>query len=402
MSGRGMYDFWNSASNILPAIGSIWGPIGAAVGGAAKGVIQSDKNNDIGAAAKGGISGLASNYAGKLFGGGSGSGASPSANYLDMAKGAGSSGNSGIGGMFQNFLGGLGNFFGGGNAYAAQPGITNSSPWQSSQPGQLSLSQLTSQNSPGGGPGRNPFSQQSSQSSLTNGGSLFDSVGGFLKKNPLLTGLGLMGASQLFGSSKVPELPQSIKDYQAQAGQGTALGNLASQKATDQLNMPFQQLSDQEISAAMRQLDQAQEEEMHQLTGTYKSLRPGTDITTDSSYAKDVANLNQRYAGLKADKTAQLSRQVSQDYNNQQAQAILQAKGIDVQRLQQLAASGQIDLDMALAQYGINDRDKQVIRNLLLQTGSNVAGNALDPNYSNQQMMNQMLMQQMMKQMQGA
>jgi len=225
----------------------------------------------------------------------------------------------------------------------------------------------------------NPLASFANRQTSSQGG-MFGGLTNKLQSNPLATGLGLMGASQFFKSPRVPEIPQSIIDFQNQAKQGSSLGNLAQQRLTEQLNTPMQQVSDAEIQAAVRQLEQDQQNELHRLTGVYKSLRPGTDITTDSSYAKDTAELNDRYARAKADVTTNLRRQVQNDFQSQRAQQILAANGIDAQRLSQMAQAGQVDLDMVLSQFQVDDRDKQAIRNLLLQSGANIVGSQLDPN----------------------
>lgn len=221
----------------------------------------------------------------------------------------------------------------------------------------------------GGGGGSLPPSTRGS-------GFGFGDLGGIIK-NPLFSGLATMLGSQFIRSPKVPELPESVRFFQQQATQGTPIGNLASERLTEGLNQPFEQVSAEEEGAALRQIERQQEDELRQLTSVYKSLRPGTDILSDSSYARDTANLNQRYADLKTQTIAQLRRQVRSDFNATRAQQILSAQGIDAQRLIQLAQAGQIDMDRLIDQFNIEDRDKLALREYLLSFGGEIVASQI-------------------------
>jgi len=303
--------------------------------------------------------GIAAPVVGGMFGG-------PVGAAAGSAIGGGVSGGSNpFASVGKSLMGGLGNIFGGSNAYAAtaSPKIQNTSV-----PGMktsfFNPQQLAYQNQM-----NTPAKQQSSQ-----GGLLSSIFGG--KNNTLLAGLGTMLGSQFLKSPKVPQgnqLPQSVIDFQNQARSGSQIGNLGQQRLTEQLNQQLPQVQQAEIDAALRQLQQSQEDEMRQLTGTYKSLRPGTDVTTDSSYARDVSLLNDRYARSKADIAAQLNRQVYNDFQTQRAQQIAASQGMDINRLNQLAQAGQIDIDQLMNQTALDYNDKKYLRDYLLGFGGNLA-----------------------------
>lgn len=348
-----------------PIAGAMFGgPLGAAAGGA------------IGGAASGGAKGAVTGGLTGGLTGAMGAGAkaiSPSTNYLSLAGGAGTAAKSaGSSGLFSGLMSGLKNIGGGiGNMFSMPSAMAaTSSPASArgmmtggSNPFAMASPALNYMSMSG-----SPMKQESSQ------GGLFSNLTG---NKTLLGGLGLMGASQLLRSPKVPETPQSMLNFQQQASQGSQIGNLAQQRLAEQLNTPMQEVQQGEIDAAMRQLNLAKEQEMKQLTGTYKSLRPGTDITTDSSYARDMAQLNDRYARQQADIGAQLQRQVYNDFQGQRAQQIAQAQGLDVNRMAQLLQAGQLDLDRALDQMAMDYNDKQTLRNYLLQFGGSVVGSQI-------------------------
>lgn len=385
----------------LPIIGGlIGGPAGAAVGGAVGGAIN--KSTEPGKQSFGDLAGSAAMGGAMGYGGakltGSFGTSTPLAKgttqaYLSPAQLAqqnslnsgifGKLGNAfssgfgvgNIGNNLSSLFGGISNPFSSGTAYAATPGTSSGGVGNA-------LSSFGSM-IPGGG-GGNPMTAMTSTTSpglnQASGGSVIGKNSGSLfggMNKTLLGGLATMLGSQFIKSPKVPENPQSIKDYQNFASQGSAIGNLGQQKLTEQLNQNMMQVSQQEIDAALRQLQESQDAEMRQLTGTYKSLRPGTDITTDSSYARDVGQLNDRYARSKADITAQLNRQVYNDFQTQRAQQIAQASGFDVNRAAQLLQAGKLDLDQLMSQLSIDYSDKQFLRDYLLQFGGNVAASQL-------------------------
>ena len=326
----------------LPILGGlIGGPVGAGIGGAAGGALSGEK----GALKQAAIGGLAGYGGAKLFGAGGSGGKNP--------------------------LGGIGDFlsnmnpFKSGTAYAAPASGATSFAKQA-----IPNSGFSGITSAGPGVAVNAIKQQASK-----GGFGF----GSLMKNPLMLGAGIMGASQFIKSPEVPELPQSVIDFQNAARQGNPLQNRASAALMEQLNTPFEQLSGEEEAAINRQYDMAEQDELKSIDSMYKSLRPGTDPLTDSAYQKDLGRVRDRYATLRADSISQARRQVRNDFTNQRAQQIAQAAGLSGQQPQQHAHLSQFDLDRQLTQLQISDRDRQTLRDYLLQFGGNLASNQLDP-----------------------
>jgi len=310
--------------------GMLGGPGGAAAGGAIGGALSGKK----GALKQAGI-GAAAGYGGaKLLGVGGGS------NPLSSVGSA------------------LGNLFGGGNAYAATA-KPQSSPLNYFMPGGSSNFTTSS----------NPASQLMTTQQSTQSKSGF---GGSLTKNPLLLGLGTMLGSQFIGSPKVPELPQSVIDFQNTARQGNPLQNQASAALSQQLGQTQQNLGQPEIDAINRQYDLSQEQELKSIDSMYKSLRPGTDPLTDTAYQKDLGRVRDRYATLRSDSIAQAQRQISNDFAGQRANTIAQAAGLSQQQMSQLAGLSQYDLDRQLSQLQIDYADRQFLRDYLLQFGGNV------------------------------
>lgn len=320
-----------------PVVGGvIGGPAGAAVGGALGGAIQGGKPSEwIPNAAIG--AGLG--YGGAKLGGVQGQGFS---NTLKNPLSA-------IGSAFSNI-----NPFKSGTAYAAQT--------PQSLLSYLSPFGLLGQT------GSNPIlPSKAGTSQESSSGGLFGGLNKASLIGPLL-GLG----SQLIRSPKVPELPQSVINFQNTASQGNPLQNQAQAAIQRQLAQTQQNLGQPEIDALTRQYDLAYDQEKRQIDALYKSLRPGTDPLTDSSYQRDLSRLNDKYAQLKAESVATAQRGITNDYNAQQAQAIAQAAGLSQQQLQQLATLGQYDLDRQLSQLNIDYQDKSTLRNYLLQLGGNI------------------------------
>ena len=353
------------APYIAPALASFIpgvGPLAAAGIGAAGGALK--KSTEPG-----------KQSAGQLFGSGAMGG------LTGLGIGAGAQGLKGAA-TGSGFGKGIGSFLGSLNPFGPAP-----SAYAATGQGASPLMSRGISTAPGVSNFLNPtqLAQQSAQQS-TAGGGLFGSI--FNKKNALpLAGLGTMLGSQLIRSPQVPQVPQSIRDFQSQASQGTAIGNLGQQRLTEQLNQPFEEVSQAEEDAALRQLNLSKEDEMRQLQNLYRSARPGTDYINDSTYQRDLGRLNDRYATLQADTVSQLRRQVSQDFQNNRAQQILASQGIDAQRLSSMAQSGQIDLDMVMDQLALDYNDKQALRNYLLQFGGNVVMSQLNPETSIEDML---------------
>lgn len=321
----GWKDFLGQIAQIAgPAIGfSLGGPAGAAVGGALGGGANSALN-------KGNFfSGAAQGAAGGYLGGKLGGGATAKA-----PKGGG--------GSFSSYLNPMAGFV---NPSAYMAGASGSSIPSSINP---------------------------------TGGSVLKK---FLGNNKnLLTGLGIAGAGQLIGSPKVPELPQSVIDFQNMVKSGgSALNQKASAALGAELDRPFEQVSAEEEAAAMRQLEKDQANAEKQVRDLYRNLRPGTDPSTDSAFRRDLADVTDQFSRAKVDTLSQLRRQVSNDFQSNRIRQVLAAQGVDQQQMQNLLAANQYDVDRTLLQLQISDRDRQFLREYLTNFGGQLAFNQLDP-----------------------
>lgn len=342
--------FGNVAKFALPIAGyAVGGPVGAGIGGAIGGAVSG--KGAIKRAAIGGATG---------FGGGA------------LAKGIGvpsmsGGGGGGIGGLLSKFFGG--NAFASGAPAAGAKGLSASA-----------MQHLTAGGPSSAGAGIfNSMGSAAANPSSAVGG--LNKIGSLFGKNKLLTtGLGLAAGSQFLKSPKVPELPQSVLDYQEMVkGGGSALNQQATGALSTELNRPFEQVSAEEEAAALRQLEKDQGNELESIKDVYRNARPGTDYSTDSAYKRDVADLNDRFARAKTDTVSQLRRQVSNDFQGNRIRQILAAQGIDQNQMTNMLASSQYDVDRMLAQLQIDDRDKQFLRETIFNTGKDLAVNQLDP-----------------------
>ena len=342
------------APYIAPALASLIPGIGpaAAIGiGAAGGALR--RSTDPGRQSFGDLFGAGAR--GAFTGAGIGAGAS---GLRGLASGQG------FGQGFGSFFSGL-NPFGSGTAHAAQ-GAGGGGQGLGSSAGMFTQPLTYATRRGGlGTTGTPPIApEQSSQVGFN-----FRNLLG----NPALLGAGIAGASQLIRSPRVPELPESVRNFQQQAQQGTAVGNLGQQRLTEQLNQPFEEVTDRELEAVLRPLRERHSDEQRRFTGVMKSLRPGSDELTDTRWAEGQARLNEQQNRELLDETYRYRRQVSSDFQGQRAQQILSSQGIDAQRLASLAQAGQIDLDQVFSQLNIDYADRQFLRDFLLKTGANIA-----------------------------
>lgn len=107
---------------------------------------------------------------------------------------------------------------------------------------------------------------------------------------------GLFG-SQLIQNPKVPALPPAYNEYMNMMKGGGTPGMQSAQ------NYYMNVLSGQDknaYNAVTEGIDQAYEQELDNLRAAYRNARPGSDITTDSAFKRDEAELSQRYAQRKA------------------------------------------------------------------------------------------------------
>ena len=132
------------------------------------------------------------------------------------------------------------------------------------------------------------FSQDVNAAPAKKSGSFMD-----MFQNPLLQGLGIMGAGNFIGGS--PKLP-SFNTPEVEAYKNFHAGGI-SPEAEASIN---------------RTVDINQDQQMKNLRDTYKNVRPGTDYTTDSAYQMDLANLQRKQTLDRSDAIANASLGFSQ------------------------------------------------------------------------------------------
>ena len=316
-----------------PVLGGIFGgPAGAALGGAAGGLLSGQRGTlrQAGLGALGGYGGA------KLLGMG------------------GSGGGGGISNLFSRFMGGGGSQ---GPQSALLSGVRQGSGSRILTSGNVNPAGTMM----GGGGGSDPISK------------LFSGI-----NSKTLLGTGIAAAGQLFSRSpKVPALPQSVVDFQNRARSGTALQGQAEQQLSGLLGQGFQDFSRGEEEAALRQLSRDEEDARNRVRMTYKSIRPGADLTQDSEFRRDMMDLDQRFGESKADLLAGIQRTARQDFMNTKINQITAARGMSTDQLNQMLEAANYDVDQVATQLGMDDRDRNSLREYLLEFGGNLAASGL-------------------------
>ena len=270
-------------------------------------------------------------------------------------------------GWFSNLIGGLGKGFG--NLFRGGGG--SSQPFQSMAGGTtqsfLNPTQLMQQNNMGGmnvGGGRGGL--MGGISKLFKGGNAKSTLGG----------LGLMGLGSIIPNPKIPAMPGAFDEYMRTAGQG---GPPLNQSANQYMQSVLSGTNTAANDAATRSLDWSYDQKKRELIAMYKSLRPGTDPTTDSTFQRDLNLLDQQTAQNRADVLSRQQQGAAQ-YGMQQGNQQMgwQSQGVD-------ALVNQIS-----TQWNMNYNQRQALREQLMGLGTNM----MDPsNALVQQLLKKRLME---------
>ena len=187
-------------------------------------------------------------------------------------------------------------------------------------------------------------------------------------KNLGSAGLGLAGmlGSQLIPNPKQPALGADYNQYMGMMKQG---GTPGMQSANQYYQGVLSGTNQDAYEAAAYSLDNNYEDEVRKLTSMYKSLRPGTDPATDSTYQRDLASLNDQYARARAQTMAQV----------QQGAASGMA-GLGQSQMQGFAQGLQPQIDQGNNAYTADLQKKQMLTSGFTGIGQNLLTNALDPN----------------------
>lgn len=191
-----------------------------------------------------------------------------------------------------------------------------------------------------------------------------DSLGKLFKGNmgKTLGGLGVIGASQLIGNPKPPALPSQYNDYMNMMMNG---GTPGMQQANQYYSNVLSGNNKDAFEAATYSLDQNYAEQLRQLNSMYKTLRPGTDPTTDSTYQRDLALLNDQYSRARA--------QVMAGVQQGAASGMV---GLGSQLTQGMANAIQPQIDLIATQWGMNADQRAALRNTLMNWGGSIMPSA--------------------------
>lgn len=239
-------------------------------------------------------------------------------------------------GIWDSIVGGIGKLFGGGGSSgfsgvtSAGKGVANSSGF-------------------GGGGGGGIGNTLGSLGKMFTGS-------GDTSVGKMIPGLATMFGSQLIGNPKTPSLGADYNQYMnMMKGGGTPGMQSANQYYQGVLSGNNQGAYD----AATWSLDKSYEEEVRKLNSMYKTLRPGTDPSTDSTYQRDLNLLNQNYAQNRANVTAGVQQGAAQG-----------AGQLGVQQMSGMQSGLQAQLDQIATQWGMSYAQKDALRKLLMGVGS--------------------------------
>lgn len=360
--------FRQGAGNVgaiaLPIIGAaLGGPAGAAIGGAAGGALKGGiggEEKSLGGAFKGGAIGGLSGFAGSKLTGNFGMPNGTIGN-LPQTLGTGLKSGLGIGNIFKNAGSMLG--FGGGASTAGN--LMGGTGFGAAKAAGFSPSALFSA-------GNVPTAFGAGASAA--GSSAAGGIGGFggIGSKQML-GAGLLGLGLAKPLPKAPELPQSVNDLRSQVQAG---GNPLAQKAQGALggllDQQFNPLSEPEIQAATRQLEIDQVKAEDQVRDLYRNLRPGTDPSTDSSFRRDLQEVQDQFARAKADTLASRTRDVKSQFDQQRMGQIQQAMGISDQQMNQLMQLAQLDVQQIAQQLQLDVAQAELFKNTFTNLGSSL------------------------------
>jgi len=335
---------------ILPGFG---GAIGGAAGSAINKGIGGEKRTTEGilpAAAKGGVIGGVADLATGNFGMDSKT-TNPLTRFGESFKSG-----FGIGNIMDQFK----NMFGSGVAEASQAAAPILQTGTAFDP----FTGKKNNPDPSGG-GNQPPTQGNQQSSDSPLSRFFPGIDlkGILGAGALATGL-------FKGMPEVPELPQSAENYRMATNQGTEMGNLAQDFLKQNIDQQFEPLSDLEIQALTRQYEEAEKRGEDAIRDQYRSIRPGSDPTTDSALKRDLEENRSKYGQLRAEAVANRTRDVRNTFNQQkilQVQQALNANDAEMTYLQKVA---QMDIERIMQQLNMDADQAALFKNTMLNLGT--------------------------------
>ena len=248
-----------------------------------------------------------------------------------------------------SFLGGKG----------AKQGIASGQPGY----GQLSPNQLSEQNEK-----NSPFSF------LNPFTDMFKSPGTKL-------GSALLGTGLNKNFPKVPALPQSVEELRSRAEAGGGpMAQFGGEKLKGLLGQQFQPLNQPEIDASLRQLNLEQTKAEDQVRDLYRNIRPGSDPSSDSSFRRDVQEVQDQFARAKSDTVATRTRDVKSQFDQQRLAQIQLALGADAQEMSQLSEIAQLDINQIMAQLNIDYASALNFKQVFQELGGNLLLSGMNSN----------------------
>jgi len=196
-----------------------------------------------------------------------------------------------------------------------------------------------------------------------------------------LAGLGLMGLGSMIPNAKSPGMPSEFTNYMNQLNQG---GTPGMQSANQYYQNVLSGQNQGAYDAATVSIDENMEDERRRLIAMYKTLRPGTDPSTDSTFQRDQAQLEDRYARNRALARAGV-----------QSGAAAGAAGVGGQLAQMTGGAIQQYVDQIATQWGMNQSQRQALRESIMGLGGTMTGNAMDPNAAMNKLINQALLKKL-------
>lgn len=274
---------------------------------------------------------------------------------------------SGVSAGFNKATSGVSNFlmpqaFGAtGSPNIVKPGISNT------------FSGIVSPSGRGGGTtGTNVgFGQPSTQP----GGGIFDMFKGLLGHNGGQTamGVGSLAAGLLKGYPKVPQTTDSLEQLRSSISNGgSALGQFGQQKLQGLMGENFQPMSEPEIQASLRQLEQDQVQAEDQVRDLYRNLRPGSDPSSDAAFRRDLQEVQDQFARAKSDTVANRTRDLKQNFDQNRLSQIQTSLGASSQEMQQLTQLAQLDINQIMAQLGLDAQQAQIFKETFLDLGASL------------------------------
>lgn len=215
----------------------------------------------------------------------------------------------------------------------------------------------------GKGGGNIPMIGPQSIQSPANVGGMGAGLGGVMKNflggdkmGSNLGGLATIFGSQMLGNPKPPSMPDSFNQFMSQMNAG---GTPGMQSANQYYQGVLSGQNQGAYDASTFSLDQSYEEELRRLNSMYKSLRPGTDPSSDSTYQRDLNLLNQNYAQNRANVRANVQQGAAQGLG-----------GLGAQQMGGQMAGIQAQVDQIASQWGMNYAQRDALRKQLMGLGA--------------------------------